>query len=113
MVGMKRSSVVPRRPRSTAAQRAQWVRRFLRSNLSPSEFALQRGLRLCTLQRWIRQSSGPAAPPVITPAFAELKLPDPLPPARWAAELARPDGLTLRLAHDVGASLIRQLVRAW
>lgn len=105
---MNDASVRSRRPRSSASERAQWAQRFLQSGLSQREFALQQGLRLCTLQRWVAQHPAPA------PSFAEVKLPALAGPARgdWAAELVRPDGSTLRLAHAVSAGLVRQLLRA-
>lgn len=98
-----------RRPRSSAAERAQWAQRYFQSGLTQREFALQHGLRLSTLQRWVVQQAGCTS----TPAFAELKLPA-LPGAgSWAAEVVRADGATLRLAHDVTPALLRQLLRAW
>jgi len=72
--------------------------------LSRREFASRHGLRLSTLHRWLRQ------PKAIAAAFTELKLPAPA--ARWAAEVVHPDGLVLRLAHDVPSSLLEQLLPA-
>jgi hypothetical protein len=94
MAGMKYSSVSARRPRSSAAERAQWARRFHQSGLTQRDFASQEGLRLSTLQRWVRQAPLASAPP----AFAELKFPAPSP--RWVGEVVRPDGTVVRLASD-------------
>ena len=90
-------------------ERAQWVRQYLQSGLTQREFAVQHGLRLSTLQRWLAQNSHLAS----APRFAELKLPALPSPAPWAAEVVRVDGATLRLAHDVAPALLRQLLRAW
>lgn len=112
---MNGSSVLSRRPRSTAAERARWVRRFFQSGLSPREFALQHGLSLWALRRWLTRhsASSSAAAETAAPTFAEVKLSAVASPPRWGAELLRHDGSTLRLAHDVPAPLIRQLLRAW
>jgi hypothetical protein len=101
---MKHSMVCSRRPRSNAAERAQWVQQFSRSGLSQREFAARHRLRLSTLQRWVKQNVQRPAPP----AFTELKFP-PLSP-RWAAEVVRPDGSVLRLAHDAPATLLQHLL---
>jgi hypothetical protein len=103
MAGMKHSSVSSRRARSNPAQRAEWAQRFFQSGVSPREFATRHGLRLATLQRWLKLNP-PATPP---PAFAELKWPA-LPP-RWAAEVVRADGTVLRLAHDAPAAWLQHL----
>jgi transcriptional regulator with XRE-family HTH domain len=115
MAGMNGSSVSSRRSRSTAAQRIEWAQRFFQSGLSQREFALRQGLRLSTLQRWLQRSARTSPPaPATAPSFAELKLPPLAASApRWGAELHRPDGTSLRLAHDVSAALVRQLLRAW
>lgn len=104
MAGMKNSSVSSRRARSNPAERAQWVQRFCHSGLSQREFVTRHGLRLATLQRWLKLNP-PATPP---PAFAELKLPA-LPP-RGAAEVVRADGTVLRLAHDAPAAWRQHLL---
>jgi hypothetical protein len=44
--------------------------------------------------------------------WQELKLPASLGTMRWAAEVVRPDGLTVRLAHDAPAALLEELLRA-
>jgi hypothetical protein len=97
---------VIRRPRSSAAERAQWVQRYLESGLAPREFAAQQGLKDATLQRWVAQGSG------ATPAFTEVKLPPLLPAVGWTAEAVRPGGTTLRLTNAVSSVLLEQLLRA-
>lgn len=102
--GMKQISLRVGRPHAKPEERCRWARRFYRSGLSQRDFAVRHGLVLSTLQRWLRQEPGidPA------PAFAEVKLPELS--ARWAAELVRRDGTVVRLAHDVPATLLAQLL---
>lgn len=84
-----------RRHRTTAAERAAWVRRFEQSGLTRGEFAQRHGLGRSTLDRWRRQRASvpPALPPLHEVSLAPLlgQLP-------WSAEVQRPDGLTLRLS---------------
>jgi transposase-like protein len=106
-------STARRRPHSTPEQRAQWVRRYERSGLSQREFAERHHLGLSTLQKWIAQDgrqdwSGWSGKPV----WQELKL-DGVPSAtRWAAEVVRPDGFVVRVAHDTPSALLEELLRA-
>lgn len=104
MGGMNDSSNRSRRPRSHATERARWAQRFSQSGLSQREFASRHGLRLSTLQRWLKLNREVVAPP----AFAELKLPGLLP--RWAAEVVRADGSVVRLAHDAPTVLLNHLL---
>jgi transposase-like protein len=102
MGGMNRLGVEARRPRSSAAERAQWARRYYQSGLGQREFAARHRLRLSTLQRWVRQH------PRIAGAFTELKLP--ALSQRWAVEWVRGDGSILRLAHDAPGAWLQHLV---
>jgi len=115
MEGMNDSSGSSPRARSTAAQRREWVQRWVHSGLSQRAFALRHRLRLSTLQRWTSQDPARAsAPPVVnaSPGFAQLQLPALSSGPRWVAEVLRPDGTRLCLAHDVTPVLVRQLLRA-
>src|SRR5438552_14589568 len=100
-----------RRPRATAQERADWAKRFAESGLGQREFCRQHGLLLMTFQRWLAraQKDGQAQLPSAA-QFTEVKWAAPVGVAdssqRWAAELCRPGGWTLRLAHDVPAGLI-------
>jgi transposase-like protein len=98
-------SVSTRRARSSASERAQWAQRFFQSGLSQRDFALQHGLKLSTLQRWVAQQH-PAAPSA--PAFVEVKLPPAA--SHWAAELVRADGSVLRLAAHVPTAWFESLL---
>lgn len=107
------NEIIPgtRRRRTTSAERADWVQRYDRSGLTQREFAERHRLGLSTLQKWVGQcraaaDSGREAQPL----WQELKLPPSSGAARWAVELVRPDGLTLRVAHDAPAELVAGLL---
>ena len=84
-----------RRHRTTAAERAAWVRRSERSGLTRGEFAQRHGLGRSTLDRW---RGSRASVPKALPPLREVRLAPLLGPPPWAAEVQRPDGLTLRLS---------------
>jgi transposase-like protein len=84
-----------RRHRTTAAERAAWVRRFERSGQTPSEFVRRHGLGRSTLDRW---RSPRASVPKALPPLREVRLGPMLGQPQWIAEVQRPDGLTLRLS---------------
>jgi len=64
-----------RRPNTTPAQRARWVRRLRGSGLSQQAFARQHGLPLSTLGLWLRQAA-PTTPVTSPPlALGEVSLP--------------------------------------
>ena len=112
---MKDSAVSSRRPRSSPAERAQWVERFAQSGLSVNEFALQEGLKFSTLQRWLYEHRAKQASPTTateqSPApsgFHELRLPSLS--RRWAAEVLRADGSLIRLAHDAPVQWLQLLL---
>jgi hypothetical protein len=87
------------------------VQRYERSGLTQREFAARHQLGLSTLQKWVAQCRAAAtASSQALPIWQELKLPTATNPGRWAVELVRPDGLTLRIAHDAPAELIAGLL---
>jgi hypothetical protein len=101
--------------RLSRLQREQWVAQFLQSNLSQREFAQAHGLGLSSLQRWAAQSRGKAgageltvSSPKADPVFVEIKGPPASP--RWAAEVVRPNGSILRLAHDAPDTWLQSLL---
>ena len=102
-----------RRPNATLEEKAEWARRFAESGLRQREFCREHGLVLTTLQRWLAQAPGYRRRGTKAEAeFVELKVNPPVSAARWAAELYCSNGKTLRLAHDVPAELVQQLLRA-
>jgi len=102
-----------------------WAQRFFQSGLLLREFAAQHALKFSTLQRWVASSPGvtpgcdknnirsSSATPVV---FTEVSWPlsagssASSSSSAWAAELFRPDGSMLRLAHDVSPALLKQLL---
>ena len=106
-------ALLRRRRRSTPEQRANVVRRYERLGLSQREFAERHHLGLSTLRKWIAQAAVSALSDCNgKPVWQEVKL-DGLPGAtRWAAEVVRPDGLVVRVAHDTPVSLLEELLRA-
>ena len=94
-------------------EKAEWARRFLESGLSLRKFSAQHGLPRMSLWRWTNKARDPVVS-VTTgagPGFTEIKLPVGLECSHWAAELSRPNGVSLRLTHDVPAALLEQLLR--
>ena len=121
------SGVSRRRPRATREEITQWARRFAESGLGQREFCRQHSLTLMTLQRWLARAESYSEAGVILPKpegglvvpkpaqFTEIKFTGPTHAVdsrqRWAAELCRSNGWTLRLAHDVPPSLLERLLR--
>jgi hypothetical protein len=102
-----------RRPKATPEEKADWAKRFTDSGLKQREFCRQHGLVLTTLQRWLAQVQGhPWGGTESKAGFVEVKLGPAAAPGRWAAELCASNGRILRLAHDVPAELLQQLLRA-
>jgi transposase-like protein len=106
------SSQGRRRPRSSPKERASWVRRYERAGLSQREFADRHHLGLFALRNWIAQSrNGLRSQGQAQAVWKELKL-EGLPGVTpWAAEVVRPDGWTVRLAHNAPANLVEELLR--
>jgi len=105
-----------RRPRASEQEKAQWAERYYQSGLTQKQFAQQQGIADSTLQRWVAEHPCPGQAVTRTrevgllSGFAELKLPaSPIPPD-WAAELCRPNGVVLRVAADLPAALLAQLL---
>jgi len=101
----------------TAAQKAEWVEKYLKSGLSLRGFSGQSGLGYMSLYRWVkkqertiesRQSHSDQAID-----FAELNLPltPSTPRSDWAVELTLPNGTVLRMSKDTPATLVDQLLR--
>lgn len=98
-----------------AAQKAEWVQKYLQSGLGLREFSSQHGLGYMSLYRWVRKQRE-----IIEPQrehlgaamdFAELKLPIGTQRSDWAAELTLPNGTILRLSKDTPPTLLEQLLR--
>jgi hypothetical protein len=88
----------------------RYLRAFDRSGDCAAVFARQHDLVYSVLLRWLqrrRQAAGawPGAKsaPRRPLKLQELHLGSLLGTGRWAAEIVRPDGVTVRVAHDVPA----------
>ena len=99
----------------SAAQKAEWVRKYQESGLSPREFSTQAGIEYMSLYRWARKQRESGQPgqqeSQSSVAFAELKLPASTQRCDWAVELALPNGTVLRLTKDTPPTLVDQLLR--
>ena len=120
--GVKATTTVStpvRRPRRrfTAKQIQKYLRAFDRSGVCAAVFARQHDLVYSVLLRWLqrrRQAPGvwPRAKsgPRRRVKLHELPLGSLLGAGRWAAEIVRPDGVTVRVAHDVPAAWLNGLL---
>ena len=108
-----------RRPRRrfAAEQIQKYLHAFDRSGVCAAVFARQHDLVYSVLLRWLqrrRQAPGvwPRAKsgPRRQLKLHELPLGSLLGAGRWAAEIVRPDGVTVRLAHDVPAAWLNDLL---
>jgi transposase-like protein len=101
------------RRRFSPPERVRLLVAYHRSQLTQREFVVQHGLSLATLTKWLRdEREGATAPGRESVPFAEVPLTQVLGTARWAAEIVRPDGWTVRLTHDAPAAWVDQLLRA-
>ena len=113
--GVKATTIVSssvRRPRRrfTAAQIQKYLRAFDRSGGCAAVFARRHDLVYSVLLRWLqRRGQAPGVWPRTKRGarrrlkLQELPLGSLLGTGRWAAEIVRPDGVTVRVAHDVPA----------
>lgn len=97
-----------------AAERTKWVERYRTSGMGLKRFAEEHGLRPSQLHYWtymapaVARAASPAAP-----VFREVTLPKPWPPsAAWVAEVALPDGTTVRLDARAEIPWARSLVES-
>jgi hypothetical protein len=111
------SSVRRPRRRFSAKQIQKYLRAFDRSGACAAAFARQHDLVYSVLLRWLlrrRQAPGvwPRAKsgPRRRVKLHELPLGSLLGAGRWAAEIVRPDGVTVRVAHDVPAAWLDSLL---
>jgi hypothetical protein len=111
------SSVRRPRRRFTTEQIQKYLGAFDRSGVCAAVFARQHDLVYSVLLRWLqRRRQAPGVwPGAKRGAWCRLKLHE-LPlgsllgAGRWAAEIVRPDGVTVRVAHDVPAAWLNGLL---
>jgi hypothetical protein len=120
--GVKATTTVSpsvRRPRRcfTPAQIQKYLRAFERSGVCAAVFARQHDLVYSVLLRWLhRRCQAPGVWPGAKRGarhrlkLQELPLGSLLGAGRWAAEIVRPDGVTVRVAHDVPAAWLNGLL---
>ena len=120
--GVKATTTVSssaRRPRRrfTGAQIQRHLRAFDRSGICAAVFARQHDLVYSVLLRWLqRRRQAPGVWPRAKRGAGrrvklhELPLGSLLGAGRWAAEIVRPDGVTVRVAHDVPAAWLDGLL---
>ena len=111
------SSVRRPRRRFSAEQIPKYLRAFDRSGVCAAVFARQHDLVYSVLLRWLQRRR---QAPVVWPRakseagrrvkLHELPLGSLLGAGRWAAEIVRPDGVTVRVAHDVPAAWLNGLL---
>ena len=104
------SSVRRPRRRFTAEQIQKYLSAFDRNGVCAAVFARQHDLVYSVLLRWLqRRRQAPGAWPRAESGrrrplkLQELPLGSLLGTGRWAAEIVRPDGVTVWVAHDVPA----------
>jgi hypothetical protein len=106
-------SIGPLRPKGlevTAAEKAEWARRFDQSGLSLRDFSVQYGLRVASLRNWIvKYAQDICEQP--EPGFVEVPLPAVLRAPAWSVELVLGNGKVLRLNGEVPEGLLEQLLR--
>ena len=100
---------MPRRPRSSAEERAQWVSQYHSSQVSAREFAQQHGLKEGTLQRWIREEGQPSQACSEATEFQEVRCSAFSSAGAWAAEVVLPGGILVRLGATASATWMRSL----
>jgi hypothetical protein len=93
-----------RRPRTAAAQRANWLTAFERSGLSAAAFARQHDLNYTTFCNW-RQREGKAR---TSPGFVQIELP---PPAAVELVLELGRGARLRITEASQIALAVRLLQ--
>ena len=120
--GVKATTIVSssvRRPRRrfTLEQIQKYLRAFDRSGDCAAVFARQHDLVYSVLLRWLqRRRQAPGVWPGAKRCarrrlkLQELPLGSLLGTGRWAAEIVRPDGVTVRVAHDVPAAWLNGLL---
>ena len=93
-----------------AKARGQMVERYQRSGKSQREFCEEEGIRLSTLQWWLRKTSGGAERSSM--ALREVEWPALPPVSAWGLELVSPRGWTLRRREALDAAELTRLLKS-
>ena len=104
----------PLRPKGmevTAAEKAEWVRRFKESGLSLRKFSEQYGLRWASLWQWTSKYPSADVNSANTPGFVEVQLRPALASApAWSVELTFSNGNILRMCGEVPDGILQQVL---
>jgi transposase-like protein len=93
------------------AERSEWVALYHSSQLPQEQFVQQHGLRLGTLQRWLREERERNSSSAEAPVFQEVHLPSVLPTRGWVAEILLPNGVVVRLGANALPSWMPSLLQ--
>ena len=95
-----------------SAERARWIERYQRSGQCQRSFAEAHGLKLSQFRYWLYHP--PAAPmgAASPPRWQEVSAGAWASPSPWSAEIALPDGATIRLNAALARDLILPLLQA-
>lgn len=103
------------RRRFSPKVRDRLLHRYHRSGLTQREFVGRHALSLATLSSWLRQErqrgSNPAWRQRGRPRFQSVDLSQMIGAPGWAAEVALPDGSTLRLSTHASTALVDGLLQ--
>jgi transposase-like protein len=91
---------------------AEWICRYRAGGLGLSAFAEHHGLSRSRLHYWVydKRFSKLAKAPAPLALFQEVKLPDRLPFADWAAEVSLSSGMAVRFSGTVAPAWIGAVV---
>jgi transposase-like protein len=95
------------RRRWTPAQRERFMADFHQSEMTQRDFAVQHGVGLSTLGKWLKDEGKPTSPPV---KFQEVRLPSPS--SRWLVEAVSPQGWVVRVQDGSDVQMLPQLLQA-
>lgn len=101
------------RHRRSAEQIANLIQDYQRSGLSQMQFCRQRQVALSSFTHWLRRQprKAQATPRRFRPVFRQVDLSAMPPLSAWAAEVARPDGLIVRLRANAAPHWVSELLR--
>ena len=94
-------------------ERGEIIAEYERSGLTQAKFVERRGISLASLSNWLRahrQDGRKSAGKEV--AFAPVDINRVLGGSVWAAEVAMPNGITVRLGAQVNPELAQRLIKA-
>src|SRR5215472_2345841 len=94
----------PQRSPASAAEKAEWVKRFHESGLPLRKFSTEHPVALMSICRWVKQAKETQAHPGAV-EFEEVKLPRPI-NHQWIAELTLANGTIVRWSKEVPPGML-------